>query len=125
MIKNYFKIAFRNIVRHKAFSILNIAGLSIGMACSIIILLWVQNELSYDRFNVNAKEIYRLTDNVEDFKTAVTPAGVAAGLQSEIPEIKSTVRVSKPSTNLLEAGTKKFEEKNIFYVDSNFLQVFS
>jgi putative ABC transport system permease protein len=125
MIKNYFKIAFRNIVRHKAFSILNIAGLSIGMACSILILLWVQNELSYDRFNVNAKEIYRLTDNVEDFKAAVTPAGVAAGLQSEIPEIKSTVRISKPSTKLLEVGTRKFEQKNIFYVDSNFLQMFS
>jgi predicted permease len=125
MIKNYFKIALRNLQRHKAFSLLNISGLAIGMACSIFILLWVQNELSYDRFNTNAKDIYRLTANAEGFKVAVSPAGMGAGLQSEMPEIKSTVRVSKPSTELLEVGTKKFEEKNIFYADSNFLQMFS
>ncbi len=125
MFKNYFKTAWRNIIRHKAYSILNISGLAIGMACSIFILLWVQNELSYDRFNTNAKEIYRLTCNAEDFKAAVSPAGMGEGLQSEMPEIKSTVRISKPSTELLEAGTKKFEEKNIFYADSNFLQMFS
>jgi len=59
MIKNYLKIAFRNIVRHKAFAAINIAGLAIGMACSIFILLWVQNELSYDRFHKNAKDIYK------------------------------------------------------------------
>lgn len=125
MLKNYFKIAWRNIVRHKAYSILNISGLAIGMACSIFILLWVQNELSFDKFNTNAKEIYRLTCNAEDFKAAVSPAGMAAGLQSGMPEIKSTVRISKPSTEVLEAGTKKFEEKNIYYADSNFLQMFS
>jgi len=125
MIKNYFKIALRNLQRHKAFSLLNISGLAIGMACSIFILLWVQNELSYDRFNTNAKDIYRLNSSAEDFKTAVSPAGMGAGLQSEMPEIKSTVRISKPSTELLSVGTKKFEEKNIFYADSNFLQMFS
>ena len=125
MLKNYFKIALRNILRHKAYSILNISGLAIGMACSILILLWVQNELSYDRFHANADQLYRLTCNAEDFKAAVSPAGMAAGLKSEMPEIKTTVRLSKPSTNLLETGTRKFEEKRVFYADSNFLQVFS
>lgn len=125
MLKNYFKIAWRNLQRHKAYSLLNISGLAIGMVCSILILLWVQNEISFDRFHANANQIYRLTDNAEDFKAAVTPAGVAAGLQSQMPEIKSTVRISKPSTELFEVGAQKFEEKNIFYVDSNFLQVFS
>jgi predicted permease len=125
MIKNYFKIALRNLQRHKAFSLLNISGLAIGMACSIFILLCVQNELSYDSINTNAEHIYRLNSSAEDFKTAVSAAGMGAGLQSEMPEIKSTVRVSKPSTELLEVGTKKFEEKNIFYADSNFLQMFS
>lgn len=125
MLKNYFKIAWRNLQRHKAYSLLNISGLAIGMACSILILLWVQNELSYDRFHANATEIYRLTDNAEDFKAAVTPAGMAAGLQSQMPEIKATVRISKPSNTLLETGNRKFEEKNVFYVDSNFLKVFS
>src|SRR5882762_2747919 len=125
MIKNYFKIAFRNIIRHKAYSIINISGLAIGMACSILILLWVQNELSYDRFHKNADQLYRLTCNAGDFKAAVSPAGMAEGLQREMPEIKATVRLSKPSTNLLEVGSRKFEEKRGFYADSNFLQVYS
>src|SRR6478736_3676094 len=125
MIKNYFKIALRNILRHKAYSILNIAGLAIGMACSILILLWVQNELSYDRFNTNAEQLYRLTCNAGDFKAAVSPAGMAEGLQREMPEIKTTVRLSKPSTNLFQVGERKFEEKRVFFADSNFLQVFS
>src|SRR6478735_8258217 len=89
MIKNYFRIAFRNIIKHKAFSIINIAGLAIGMACSILILLWVQNELSYDRFNTNANQLYRLTANAGDFKAAVTPAGMGPGLQSVMPEISA------------------------------------
>jgi putative ABC transport system permease protein len=125
MFRNYFKIALRNLQRHKAYSLLNISGLAIGMACSILILLWVQNELSYDRFHANANELYRLTANVDDFKAAVSPAGVGEGLQSELPEIKSTVRISKQSTELFEAGTRKFEEKRVFYADSNFLDVFS
>jgi predicted permease len=125
MIRNYLKIALRNLVRHKAYSTLNIAGLAIGIACSILIFLWVQDELSYDKFNVNANEIYRLTANAGDFKAAVTPAGMAEGLQSEMPELKATVRLSKPSTNLFEVGEHKFEEQRVFYVDSNFLQVFT
>jgi putative ABC transport system permease protein len=125
MIKNYFKIAFRNLQRHKAYSLLNISGLAIGMACSILILLWVQNELSYDRFHAKANEIYRLTDNAEDFKAAVTPAGIAEGLQSQMPEIKTTTRISKLFTPLLQVGDRKFTEKWSLYVDSNFLQTFS
>src|SRR5580765_98041 len=104
MLKNYFKIAWRNIMRHKAYSALNIAGLSIGMACSILILLWVQNELSYDRFHTNADALYRLTASAGDFKAAVSPSGMAEGLQAELPEIKSFVRLSKPSDNLIETG---------------------
>jgi ABC-type antimicrobial peptide transport system permease subunit len=125
MLKNYFKIALRNLLRHKAYSFLNIAGLAIGLASSILILLWVRNELNYDRFNVNADKLYRLTCSAGDFKAAVSPAGMAEGLQAEMPEIKATVRLSKPTTHLLEAGTRKFEEKRGFYADSNFLQVFS
>src|SRR5690349_17837800 len=125
MLKNYIKIAWRNIMRHKAYSALNIAGLSIGMACSILILLWVQNELSYDRFNTNADQLFRLTANAGDFKAAVSPAGMAEGLQAELPEIKAAVRLSKPSDNLVEVGNQKFQEKRVFFADSNFLKVFS
>lgn len=125
MLKNYVKIAWRNITREKAYSILNIAGLSIGMACSILILLWVQNELNYDRFHTQADRLFRLTCNAGDFKVAVSPAGMARGLQAQMPQIEAAVRLSKPVTNLFEAGEKRFEEKRVFFADSNFLQVFS
>lgn len=125
MLKNYLKIAFRNIIRHKAYSVLNISGLAIGMAASILIFLWVQNEVSYDGFNANANQLYRLTASAGDFKAAVSPAGMAEGLQAALPEIKATVRLSKPATTLFETGNQKFEEKNGFYVDKNFLQVFT
>ncbi|HXF28954.1 MAG TPA: ABC transporter permease, partial [Chlamydiales bacterium] len=70
MIKSYLKIAWRNLVKHKAFAAINIAGLAIGMTCSIFILLWVQNELSYDRFHKNADQIYRITAKAGDFSAA-------------------------------------------------------
>jgi putative ABC transport system permease protein len=125
MIKNYLKIAFRNIIRHKAFATINIVGLAIGMACSIFILLWVQNELSYDRFNKNANETYRIVAQAGDFKAAINPAPMVADLQAKIPVIKNTVRLTQPSTNVFEIGNRKFEEKRVFYADSTFLQVFS
>jgi predicted permease len=125
MIKNYLKIAFRNIIRHKAFAAINIAGLAIGMACSIFILLWVQNELSYDRFNKNANEIYRIAARAGDFKVAINPAPMVADLQAKIPAIKNTVRLAQSPSNVFEVGDRKFEEKRVFYADSTFLQVFS
>lgn len=125
MIKNYLKIAFRNIIRHKAFTAINISGLAIGMACSIFILLWVQNELGYDRFHKNATEIYRITADAGDFKAAVNCAGMPAELKAKIPVVKNYVRLSHPSKNVFEVGTQKFEEKKVFYADSTFLQIFS
>src|SRR5258708_1410835 len=125
MLRNYLKIAYRNIIRHKAYSIINISGLAIGMASSILILLWVQNELSYDRFHKNAGQIYRITVNASDFKAAVNPAAMPAGLQAEMPQIINTVRLSHISTNLFEVGDRKFEEKRVFYADSTFLEIFS
>ena len=124
MIKNYLKIAFRNIIRHKAFAAINIAGLAIGMACSIFILLWVQNELSYDRFNKNANQIYRIAARAGDFKVAINPAPMVSDLQAKMPVIKNTVRLAT-SSNVFEVGDRKFEEKRVFYADSTFLQVFS
>jgi putative ABC transport system permease protein len=127
MLRNYLKIAFRNIIRHKAFSIINISGLAIGMVSSILILLWVRGELSYDNFHKNAAQIYRLTSDFGDLKVAVNPAGMPATLKAKLPVIKNTVRLttSDLSTVLLEAGNKKFEEKNAAYADPSFLDIFS
>jgi putative ABC transport system permease protein len=122
MLQNYFKIAFRNIVRHKAFAAINIAGLAIGMACSIFILLWVQNELSYDKFHKNADHIYRLSAGGERNSGPMVPE-----LKAKIPAIKNFVRLFfvQPTTTVFETGAKRFEEKVVFYADSTLLQVFS
>lgn len=125
MFRNYLKIAFRNLWKHKSFAVINIAGLAIGMACSIFILLWVQNELGYDRFHSNAAETYRIVCNAGDFKAAVNCAGMPAELKAKLPVVKDYVRLSHPSTNVFEVDDRKFEEKNVFYADSTFLSVFS
>ena len=125
MLFNYLKIALRNLRKHKAFSVINVSGLAIGMTCSIFILLWVREERSFDRFNSNADRLFRLTDNVGDFKAAVTPAGVAAGLKSQLPAIKNITRISKNHSAVFEVGTQKFQEKRLIYADSNFLEMFN
>ena len=125
MFRNYFKIAFRNIWRQKGFSLINIIGLAIGMACSIMILLWVQDETSYDQFHANANKLYRVTGSTPDIKAAVTVAPLAAAVLEQVPSIKRAVRLSKYYSHLFEVGTQKFEEHKIFYADSNFLEVFS
>jgi len=122
MLRNYFRIAFRNIVRHKAFATINIAGLSVGMACSIFILLWVQNELSYDKFHKNAASIYRISAGGERNSGPMVPE-----LKAKIPAIKNFVRLLfvQPTTTVFATGTKTFEEKVVFYADSTLLQIFS
>jgi len=125
MLRTYFKLAYRNIIKDKAYSIINITGLAIGLASSILILLWVQNELNYDKFHKNAGQIYRITCSAGDFKASINPAGMPVGLKAEIPVIKNTTRLSSINTVLLEAGNKKFEEKRVFYADPSFMDVFS
>jgi predicted permease len=125
MFKNYLKIAIRSILRHKAYSTINIAGLAIGMASSILILLWVQNELSYDRWHKHAKQLYRITSAADNFKTAVSCAGMPQAFQAAIPAIKNTVRLSDKRSVLFTIGDKKFKEDKTFYTDSTFFDVFS
>jgi putative ABC transport system permease protein len=124
MFQNYFKIALRNLWRHKALSAINIFGLAIGMACSILILLWVQDELSYDRFHAQADNLYRITCTTPDIKAAVSTAPMAAALKAQLPEAVNTVRLIS-STNLFSVGTRKFEEKHVFFADASFLELFS
>jgi hypothetical protein len=110
MIKNYFKIAFRNITHHKAYSIINISGMSIGLAASILILLWVQNERSYDKFHKNAGQIYRIACDFNDLRAAVNSEAMPAGLKTELPVVKDYARLSLASTVLFEAGDRKLKK---------------
>lgn len=126
MIKNYFKIALRNLWRYKAFSLLNILGLSVGLAASIMILLWVANERSYDRFHENTSQIYRITSGLSsDFKAAVTPPPLAPELWQKIPAVNNFLRFSHPVTFTFEHDGNRFEEKNGFFADSTFWDFFS
>jgi putative ABC transport system permease protein len=116
MIANYLKIAIRNILCHKVYSIINIVGLSVGMACTILILLWVNYELSFDRFHKNADRIYRLATNFdvgslrEKWATSNFPAGPT--LQQDYPEVTKAVRLHGQRDRVsVEYQRKKFFEK--------------
>lgn len=127
MLRNYLKVALRNLFRQKAFSFINISGLAIGMACSILILLWVQHELSYDRFHSNTDNLYRVTASLADLDVhaGVTSTPLAEAVMAEIPEVANAVRISPPRGGLLQVGDRIFEEKRILFADSTFLEMFS
>ncbi|HEY9164546.1 MAG TPA: ABC transporter permease [Candidatus Kryptonia bacterium] len=127
MLKNYFKIAFRNLSRHKVFSLINIAGLAAGMACTILILLWAQDELSYDKFFRDSNNIYLVLRGDRGGMTAVTSRMLAPALKEEFPEInKSTSFMQLPATFkfLIQNGNTGFDE-NVLFASSNFFDLFS
>jgi putative ABC transport system permease protein len=129
MLKNYIKIALRNLLRNKAYSVINISGLAIGMACCILILLFVQDELSYDTYHADADHIYRLTtenkSSGEIRYLAVTAAPYAEMISSGIPEIQKYTRFKQHGRVLVKFGEKKFFEERFFYADPNVFEVFS
>jgi len=98
LIKNYLKIALRNIKKHTWYSFINIAGLAIGMTCCILILLWVQDELSYDRFHENASDIYRVIQDINfaDHSTTwtITQGPLGPSLKKDFPEIINATRIT-------------------------------
>ena len=128
MFTNFFKIAFRNLLRSKGFSAINIVGLAIGMASAIIILLWIQNEVSYEQFHEKKDRIYeawnRASFNGNSTSWNNTPKPLAAALQSDLPEIEQTTRVNWSNNFVFKIGEKQFFAQGN-QVDSNFLQVFS
>src|SRR5579862_9833875 len=115
MLINFFKIASRNIVRGKWFSVINISGLSIGMASAMLILLWVQNELSYDRFYKNSDRLYQSwnkdkgNNGINCWNT--TPKILSIGLKQDYPEIEKATRVNWDETLLFTYGEKKMNIK--------------
>src|SRR6478735_10815885 len=96
MFSNYFKIAFRNLWKNKAFSFINIAGLAVGMASAMLILLWIQNEMSHDRFHEKVDRIYTLNNrdkfNGELWAWNTTPKVLAPTIKHEFPDVEEAVR---------------------------------
>ena len=129
MFQNYLKVAYRNLVRHKPFSAINILGLAIGMACCILILLYVQDELSYDRHHEHAHRIYRLAEEINlEGKTrrfAITPFAMGSALVQDYPIVIDAVRIRKKNEKTLVRNEQDhFYEKGVLFTDANFLRIF-
>ncbi|HET6568632.1 MAG TPA: ABC transporter permease [Rhodothermales bacterium] len=131
MLKNYFKIALRNLLRHKGYTFINVAGLAVGIACCLLIFLYVRDELRYDRFNEKADRIYRVivrseTESDGEMKDlAVTPPGLAPTLLREFPEVQRAIRLFDMSETLVKRGDRQFTERRIFLADPSIFDVFS
>jgi ABC-type antimicrobial peptide transport system permease subunit len=129
MLKNHLKVAIRIIIRHKAYSVINIAGLAIGMACCIIILLWVRDELSFDRFHEKADQIYIViveSHSADQVRHQMnTPAPLAAALKKEIPEISHSSIVWKLQEELVQYQDKSFMESGFWLCGTDFFEIFT
>jgi len=129
MFKNYLKIAFRNLSRQKFFSTINIVGLAIGLACSILLSLWIYDEYSYDRFHQNGKNIYRVLEDQkyssQSMQVAVTPVPLAEAMKKEFPEITAVTRYNLGGARTVKVADKEFENISFSYADKGFLSIFS
>jgi len=129
MFANYIKVALRNIVKHKGYSFINIAGLAVGMACCILILLWVRHELSYDRFHANADRIYRLAVSANfagnTFRAPLACYPAALALKQDYPEVVDAVRLDPENRTSVRYQDRQFYEDGIFYADNSIFDVFS
>lgn len=128
VLKNYLKIALRNILKNKAFSVINISGLAIGMACCVLILLFVQDELTYDSYHGKADQIYRLIalnkSAGEERYIAPIGAPVAEIFERTLPEVQEAVRIYTGNRVLVEYQDKRFFEERLFYGDPAVFDVF-
>jgi len=130
MFKNYLKSALRQLWRNKFYSLINIFGLAIGLASCLLILLYVQDELSYDQFHKNKDRIYRITEEFKTgegvMETGLTPYKLAPDLKNQFPEIEKVVRIDYDLEKyMVKYGDKKFMEESITSADSVFFNFFS
>lgn len=127
MIKNYLKIAWRNLLKNKTFSLINISGLSIGIAACMIIFLYVRNELSYDQYNSKADRIVRVTTTVHapesDINMATSPGLLAVELLGNYPEVEATVRLER-ATLAIKVNDDLSKEEDFFKADPSVFSVF-
>jgi putative ABC transport system permease protein len=129
MIKNYLKTALRIMLRQKGYSIINIAGLSVGIAATLIIITYIVDETSYDKMHSDASRMYRIACSGRlqgtAMEIATSPAPVAEAIQKGIPQIEETVRVGLFRTMPMGYEDKHFTEQNVAVADSNFFKFFS
>jgi putative ABC transport system permease protein len=130
MIKSYFKTAWRNLWKNKVFSLINILGLSLGMAACLLILQYVNFELSYDHFNKNAANIYRVVnDRYQNNKLiqhgTITYSAVSKAMKDDYPEVQNYIRVLPQGDQIITYGDKKIPKERAMAVDNSFFSMFS
>jgi putative ABC transport system permease protein len=129
MFKNYFKTAFRNLSRNKFYTSINIIGLAVGLATCLLIFLYVTDELSYDKYNVNADRIYRVNNEIKFngnyLDLAQVPALMGLTMLRELPEVQQYVRMSWYGSFLVKKGNENIQEQKVGYADSTLFDVFT
>jgi putative ABC transport system permease protein len=129
MLRNYLKVVARDFARHKVYSLINLFGLVIGMTCCILILLWVANELSFDRYHDNADHIYRLYHYLNigghERHAPMTSPPMAPAIIQDFPEVVNAVRLSPENRMSVEYKDNRFYEDEIRYADNSIFEVFS
>ncbi|HBC78247.1 MAG TPA: hypothetical protein DEO60_00870 [Bacteroidales bacterium] len=129
MINNVFRLSLRNILNNKVFAFLNIAGLAIGLTASLLIILWIQDELSYEKYNLNAENIFRVEEDQfysgERYHVTVTPHPSGPVWKEKIPEIREQTRINRLPKILFRQDNKVFFESSIIAADSGLFRVFT
>ena len=129
MLKNYLKISLRNLWKHRAFSMINVSGLAVGMACCLLIVLFIQEEVQYDRHHENADAIYRVTLNLKlpgtEFDLGSTMAPMGPRLVEELPEVTQMARTSRRAEYLVAYEDTRFYEGRFYYADSTIFDLFT
>lgn len=129
MLGNYLKVALRNLLRQKGYSFINIVGLAVGMTCCILIMLWVVNELSFDRFHENADRIYRLCHRItiggNESRGASGSAPMAPAIMQKYPEVVNAARLTSENRILVQYQEKVFYEEMVRYADNSVFEVFT
>jgi putative ABC transport system permease protein len=129
MLKNLFKIAIRSILKDRTYTAINVLGLTIGITCSLFLLMYIIDELSFDRYHTNANNIYRIVSNIKEpdnaFTWAVAQIPLAEELRDNYPEVKNAVRFFGTGTTLYKHGDAEFNESDFFLADSTVFDMFS
>lgn len=129
MIKNYIKTAFRSLMKNKGFTFINVFGLTLGLATCLLIVFYVFDELSYDRYNTKADRIYRVNNDIKfgglENSYAIAPAPAAAALKADFPEIEQVVRFRDMGGNQVRKGNQDIQEDRMVFADSTLFQVFT
>ncbi len=125
MFRNYLKVALRLMRRHKVFSFINVFGLAISMACALLIVIWVRDELGFDKFNRNLGDIYRVTCVGKEYAGFSSPAPFAPAVAQEIPEVVAAARVQKNPKLVFRHGERAFYEADGITADPELFKMFS